>query len=80
MSVPTSDLTGSFWIAMGTMVFAFFGLIVRYGYKSKCKEVSCCCFHVQRDTEDEIKEDLAELGANKASLEIPPSPKNTSNV
>ena len=54
MSVPTSDLTGSFWIAMGTMVFAFFGLIVRYGYKSKCKEVSCCCFHVQRDTEDEI--------------------------
>ena len=61
MSIPTTDLTGSFWIAIGTMVFAFFGLIVRYSYKSKCKNISCCCLRIERDIEDELKEDLEEM-------------------
>ena len=81
MSLPTSDLTGSFWLAMGTMVFAFFGLIVRFGYKSKCKEVSCCCLHVQRDVDDETREDLAELEAGKKlNVELPTTPKTSVNV
>ena len=69
MSVPVSDLTGSFWIGMGTMVFAFFGICLKYAYKSKCKEVACCCVRIVRDTQEEIKEDLAEIAAQPSKGE-----------
>lgn len=78
MSVPTSDLTGSFWIGMGTMTFAFLGICLKYAYKSKCREVACCCIRIIRDTEDETKEDLAELAAQptkeETSVPEPPTP------
>lgn len=44
----------SFWIAIGTMVCASIGLVTRYCYKSKCKEITVCCIHIKRDVEDEI--------------------------
>ena len=73
MSVPTTDLTGSFWIAVGTMVFAFLGLATRYCYKSKCKEVSICCIHIHRDVEDEIIIDQQQQqpSQRKTSLDLP---------
>ena len=36
------------------------GLIVRYSYKSKCKEVECCCIKIIRDIETEEREDIEE--------------------
>jgi hypothetical protein len=71
MSIPTSDLTGSFWIASGTMLFAFFGLIVRYSYKSKCKNFSICCLKIERDIESEKEEDIEALHITRNKSESP---------
>lgn len=42
-------------------------------YKSKCKEVACCCIKILRDTESEEKEEEFRL-AHPISME-----KNDSN-
>jgi hypothetical protein len=52
------DLSEAFWLAFVGGGFAMVGLIVRYSYKSKCKNISCCCLRIERDIEDELKEDL----------------------
>jgi hypothetical protein len=77
MSIPTSDLTGSFWLAGGTMLFAFFGLIIRYSYKSKCKNFSICCLKIERDIESEKEEDIEALHITRNKSE---SPKITSTT
>ena len=71
MSIPTSDLTGSFWIASGTMMFAFFGLIVKYSYKSKCKNFSICCLKIERDIESEKQEDIEALHITRNTSDSP---------
>lgn len=71
MGVPTSDLTGSFWIASATMTFAFLGLIVRYSYKSKCKNFSICCLRIERDIESEKEEDIEAIRMNRGNSESP---------
>ena len=55
---------------MGTMVCAFMGLITRYCYKSKCKEISVCCLHIKRDVEEEIVLDQ-QPSQRKGSLDLP---------
>jgi hypothetical protein len=52
---------GVFFITIATIVFGFLGLSVRFCYKSKCKEVSFCGFHLIRDTENEEKLDALEI-------------------
>jgi len=52
---------GVFFITISSIVFGFFGLSVRFCYKSKCKEVSLCGFHLIRDTENEEKIDALEM-------------------
>ena len=43
------------------------GLIIRYGFKSKCSDVSCCfgCLKIRRDTEAEIKEEEIDHRINR---------------
>jgi len=58
------QLSEVFWgMFITTMVGLILGL-ARMAYKSKCKEVSCCCFKVVRDVVVEEKE--AELIMNKS--------------
>lgn len=81
MSLPTEDLTSGFWITVGTMFCGIIGLAIKYGYKSKCKEVSCCCIRVVRDVSEEAKEDLEAMKhipttrTNEGgSIDEPPTP------
>jgi hypothetical protein len=48
---------------LATMGFGFLAILVRYGFKSKCSDVSLCCgmLSIKRDTEAEIKAELNEL-------------------
>jgi len=48
---------GTFWITMGGISIGFFGLVLRLCYKSKCKQIECCCLKIIRDTENEEKID-----------------------
>lgn len=73
--MTATALSDSFWIAIGTMVCAFMGLVTRYCYKSKCKEVSICCIHIKRDIEEEIVID--QTSTRKASLDISRIPSTT---
>ena len=50
------QLSEVFWgMFITTMVGLLLGL-ARMAYKSKCKEVSCCCVKIVRDTDAEEKE------------------------
>lgn len=60
MADITQDVDGFFWLSLATIVFTSVGLIVRYSYKSKCKEVECLCIKIKRDTETEEREDMDE--------------------
>lgn len=71
------DLSESFWLAFVGSGFAIIGLLVRYSYKSKCKNIKCCCLSFERDIEEEVREDLAELekrgggdGSPKTPLQV----------
>ena len=49
-----------FWLSGLTIVVGGIGLMVRYAYKSKCKEVQCGCIKIVRDIEAEEREDMEE--------------------
>lgn len=46
-----------FWMAFITTVSGMIIKLCSMAYKSKCKEVACCCFKVIRDTNTEEKEE-----------------------
>ena len=46
-----------FWTFFITTMCGFILTLVRQAYKSKCKEVSCGCLRIIRDTEHEIELD-----------------------
>lgn len=56
------------------------GLIVRYGFKSKCSDVSLCfgLIHIQRDIEQEIQEQKIENNNPSPNREL--SLRNLNNV
>ena len=58
MADITQNIDGFFWLSLATIVFTSVGLFVRYSYKSKCSEVSCCCLKIVRDIDVERQEDL----------------------
>lgn len=64
--LPTQQFGPEFFTIIAGMVFAFFGLLVRFAYRSKCKHVKLCCLEVDRDTEEEMVEDVVamEQGVN----------------
>ena len=50
------DLSEVFWVAfIGTITGCLIKL-ASMAYKSKCKEVSCCCIKIVRDVEAEERE------------------------
>ena len=49
-----------FYLSVLTLMMGGVGLIVRYSYKSKCKEVQCGCLKIVRDIEIEEREDIEE--------------------
>ena len=58
MADITKNIDGFFWLSLSTIIFTSIGLFIRYSYKSKCKEVSCCCLKVVRDIDTERQEDM----------------------
>ena len=59
MADITQNIDGFFWLSLTTIVFTSFGLFIRYSYKSKCSEVSCCCLKIVRNIDVERQEDMA---------------------
>jgi hypothetical protein len=53
-----SNVMPIFIVTVSGILFATIGLVVRYAYKSKCVRVKICCLTFERDTHDEVREDL----------------------
>ena len=60
MADVTQGIDAYFYLSALTIFMGGIGLIVRYSYKSKCKEVVCCCIKIVRDIETEEREDIEE--------------------
>ena len=50
-------LSEVFWIAFITTITGMIIKLCTMAYKSKCKEIACCCIKIIRDTEAEEKEE-----------------------
>jgi len=50
-------LSEVFWVAFTTTISGMIIKLVSMAYKSKCKEVACCCMKIIRDIEAEEKEE-----------------------
>jgi len=55
-----------FLLSLSSLIIAFFGLMVRYFFKSKCSNISCCfgCMQCIRDTKNELEERECEINHN----------------
>lgn len=63
---------------IATLGVGLIALIVRYGFKSKCSDVSLCfgLIHIQRDIEQEIEEQKIEGNSPQRELSM----RNIQNV
>jgi hypothetical protein len=52
---------------LATMGFGFLAVLVRYGFKSKCSDVSLCCglLSIKRDIGGEVKTEQMELSIRR---------------
>ena len=50
-------LSEVFWVAFISTITGFLIKVCSMAYKSKCKEVVCCCLKIIRDTDAEEKEE-----------------------
>jgi len=50
-----------FWSFVITSLVGFIIALLKLCYKSKCKEISCCCLKIVRDIESEVEVDEIEL-------------------
>ncbi len=50
-----------FWTFFLTTMCGFLLALGRQMYKSKCKEIHCCCVHIVRDVEGEEKIDEIQM-------------------
>lgn len=77
-----ADIAGGidsyFWLTIATIFFGSIGVFIRYAYKSKCKNIECCCVKIERDIEAEEREDILALSLKRlsSSPSSPSSPKN----
>lgn len=48
---------------LGTLLCGILGLVIRYGFKSKCTDVNMCCgmIAIKRDVNAELEEEKMEL-------------------
>ena len=51
---------------LATLIIGILGLLIRYGFKSKCTDVSLCCgiIGIKRDVKAELEEEKMELEHN----------------
>jgi len=54
-------LSEVFWVAFISTISGVIIKLCSMAYKSKCKEVSCCCIKLVRDVELEEKENEFEI-------------------
>jgi len=50
-----------FWSFLIISLVGFIIALLKLCYKSKCKEISCCCLKIVRDIESEVEVDEIEL-------------------
>ena len=50
-------LSEVFWVAFISTISGVIIKLCSMAYKSKCKEVACCCIKIVRDTDAEEKEE-----------------------
>ena len=60
MADVTAGIDAYFYLSGLTILMGGIALIVRFCYKSKCKEVTCGCIRIIRDIETEEREDNLE--------------------
>jgi len=65
-----------FWMAFVTTSSGMIIKLCSMAYKSKCKEVQCCCLKVVRDTNMEEKEEEFRL----THPPVPTSPTNSGST
>jgi len=61
MNANDSIFYTSLYTFLGTFLLGLVGLL----YKSKCKSVKCCGCEINRDTDIELQEDLAQIEQNR---------------
>jgi len=66
---------GVFWTAFITLVSGCILAIVKITYKSKCKEVECCCIKIIRDIDNEEKIDEIEINRLRRNDTLDDIPK-----
>jgi len=54
----TQGIDGFFFLSLTTLICGGLTLLIRFAYKSKCKSVEFCCIKIDRDIENEVKEDM----------------------
>ena len=55
------DFNSVFFITVGTMVFGFLGIVLRYAFLSKCDNVSICFGLIKIHRVVQIEEDLPQV-------------------
>jgi hypothetical protein len=65
-------LSEVFWVAFISTISGVIIKLCSMAYKSKCKEVACCCIKIVRDVEAEEKE-------TEFRINHQPLPQNDSN-
>jgi len=63
-------LSETFWIAFVSSMSATVLVCLRWGYKSKCNHIECCCMKIDRDI---IREEAIDIIT-------PPSPNNSNKM
>jgi hypothetical protein len=73
-------MNDSLLYGISTLGVGLLALIVKYGFKSKCSDVSLCfgLIHIQRDINQEIEEQKMENNHSSPSREL--SLRNMNNV
>jgi len=73
--MDSNIFNATFWLSFCGVVAGILGLVFTAINKSKCKEVSCCCFKCVRDIHSEV-----ELEEHRMDLRIPETPVNLSQI
>ena len=54
----TQGIDGFFWLSVLMLLCGGTTLLIKFAYKSKCKSVEFCCIKIDRDIDNEVKEDM----------------------
>ena len=72
-------LSEVFWVAFITTVSGIIIKCAAMAYKSKCKEIHCCCITIVRDLEAEARADALEVQNNQNNINRLSQTMNRSN-